>query len=71
MKETRKGARGADNRSFVFDSAKLECLLEDSARRYLNILMDADDHTIAHSWISLRRPDAHDLQKELTHFFSE
>jgi hypothetical protein len=71
MKETRKGARGGGNRSFVFDSAKLDCLLEDSTRHYLNILIDVHDRTIAHSWLSLRRPDAHDLQKELRRLFSE
>jgi hypothetical protein len=71
MKITRKGACGGGNRSFVFDSARLHRLLEDSTPLLLNILIDADHRTIAHFWISLRCPDADDLQKELTRFFSE
>jgi hypothetical protein len=71
MKVTRKGARGGGNRSLVFDSARLHCLLEDLTPLFLNILIDAEHRTMAHSWLSLRRPDAYDLQEELTRFFSE
>jgi hypothetical protein len=71
MKETRKGARGGGNRSFVFDSAKLDCLLDDSLRLFCNVLVDSDDRTIADMWLSLRRPDVSDLRHELRRLFSE
>jgi hypothetical protein len=71
MKVTGKGECDGGNRSFVFDSARLHCPLEDSTPLFLNILIDADHSTIAHSWLSLRRPNAYDLQNELTRFFSE
>jgi hypothetical protein len=70
MKVTRKGSCGGGTRSFVFDSARLD-LLGGSTPLFLNILIDADHRTIAHSWISLRRLDGYDLQKELARFFSE
>ena len=59
MKETPKGNR------FVYDSARLDCLLEDSTRPFCNVLVDNDDSTIAHMWISLRRPDVSELRHEL------
>jgi hypothetical protein len=56
MKVTRKGACGAGNRSLVFDSARLHCLLEEMTPLFLNILIDADHRKIAQFWLSLRRP---------------
>jgi hypothetical protein len=68
MKATRRSALNPGNRSFIVDSAKQDGLADDLTQWYLNIIFDAGDRTIAHSWISLRPPDAHDLQKELTRF---
>jgi hypothetical protein len=60
MKETPKG-----NRLLVYDSAKLDCPLEDSTRPFCNVLVDRESATIAHMWISLRRPDVSELSHEL------
>lgn len=57
--------------SFEFDSARLDFPHEDSARVFVNVLINADDRTIAHCWSSLRHPDVSDLQKELSHFLSK
>ena len=66
----RKGVRCGGNRRLIHDRARLDCLLENSTRAFLNLLFDVDDRTIAHSWVTLRRPDAHgtdviDLRQEL------
>ena len=71
MKRTRKSARYRGNRTFIFDSAKLGILHETSTRYFVNFLFNAEDRTIAHSWISCRPPDAFDVQDELTRFVSE
>lgn len=68
MKANRRSTRTSGNRSLSFDSAKQDCRAADLQQCYLNIIVDAVDRTIAHSWISLRAPDAHDLQKALTRF---
>jgi hypothetical protein len=64
MKETPKG-----NRLLVIDSAKLDCLLEDSTRPFCNVLVDHERRTILHMWISLARPDVSDVSHELRKVF--
>jgi hypothetical protein len=68
MKATRQSPRDLGNHSLIFDTAKLDGLTEDFRHCYLNVLIDAGSRTIVHSWISLKSPDARDLQKELTRF---
>jgi hypothetical protein len=72
----RKGARCGGNRLLVYHSARLDCLLDDSTRVFLNVLIDTDERTIAQSWLSFRRPDAHstavsDFRQQLRRLFSE
>jgi hypothetical protein len=72
----RKRVRCGGNRLLIHDSARLDCLLEDSMRVLLNLLIAADDCTIVHSWLTLRRPDVQgidvtDLRQELRRLFFE
>jgi hypothetical protein len=57
--------------SFEFDSARLDFPHEDSARVFVNVLINADDRTIVHCWVSLRRADVSELQKEWSLCFSK
>jgi hypothetical protein len=55
--------------SFEFDCARLDFPHEDSAPVFVNVLMNADDRKIVHCWVSLRRADLSELQKEGLCFF--
>jgi hypothetical protein len=50
--------------SFEIDCARLDFPHEDSAPVIVNVLINADDRKIVHCWVSLRRADLSELQKE-------
>lgn len=66
MKDTPKG-----NRLLVYDSAKLDHPLKNSPRFFCNVLVARESGIIAHTWITLRRPDVNELLEELSRFVSE